>query len=230
MPNHITNLASFIGKKETVQKLLETIHGDGVESPIDFNKIIPMPEELRHTTSPHRIVTKKEYDKEMIEYERRKNNPTEEDKFIGLMHSITQEMYDDYIKRFGAADWYEWACNYWGTKWNAYDQSYGGIIETNSGCVEAKISFNTAWSSPLPVITKISKMFPDVYIELKFADENYGSNVGKIVFHLGMMETVYTPDDESKEAYELGFEILPEYKKQFKLIDGNYVYDENNEN
>jgi hypothetical protein len=226
MPNHITNRVCFIGKKETVNKLLETICNTerGNECVIDFNKIIPMPEELRHVTSPPRIVSKKEYEKEMIEYECRRSNPTKEDKMIGITHSITQEMRDDYIKRFGASDWYDWSRNNWGTKWNAYTQSNVEIIDTNSGCVEARISFQTAWFCPLPVIEELSKQFLDVHIEIKWADEDFGSNVGKIVIYCGMTEIFYTPNDKSKEAYELAFEVLPEYKKEYEFKDGSYVY------
>lgn len=56
----------------------------------------------------------------------------------------------------------------WGTKWNAYNCDIKG--ET--------ASFETAWSHPHPVIKKLSEMFPDVEIEVKYADEDFGNNLG----------------------------------------------------
>lgn len=227
MPNHITNQVSFIGKKEDVTQLLLKIHGKSADNIIDFNKIIPMPEELHHVTSPARIISKKEYEKEMIEYNRKIENPSDTDRFIGITHSITKEMSEDYIKRFGADNWYDWACEKWGTKWNAYSQSNNGMLDTNSGCVEAKISFQTAWSYPGPIIEELSTMFPDIHIEIKWADEDFGCNVGKGIFYGGSGIDIYIPTNGTKEAYELAFEVLPEYKKDFKLIDGEYVYIDN---
>lgn len=47
MPNHITNRLNIIADKERVREILEAIQQDehGLGS-IDFNKIIPMPEEI----------------------------------------------------------------------------------------------------------------------------------------------------------------------------------------
>lgn len=44
MPNHITNKIEFYGEKENIKKVLELIKGE--EGCIDFNKIIPTPENI----------------------------------------------------------------------------------------------------------------------------------------------------------------------------------------
>ena len=44
MPNHVTNKIEFHGKQENINKVLELIKGE--ESCIDFEKIIPMPENI----------------------------------------------------------------------------------------------------------------------------------------------------------------------------------------
>lgn len=68
----------------------------------------------------------------------------------------------------------------WGTKWNAYSQA------VNLEAQEAK--FDTAWSCPIPVLTKLSSAFPVALIEVQFADEDIGSNCGTI--HLTAGEEV----------------------------------------
>ena len=47
MPNHITNKITIISKQERINEILETIKHDehGLGS-IDFNKIIPMPDNI----------------------------------------------------------------------------------------------------------------------------------------------------------------------------------------
>jgi len=50
MPNHVTNRLEIKADNETVQKVMNFLKGekelDGTPCYIDFNKIIPMPEEL----------------------------------------------------------------------------------------------------------------------------------------------------------------------------------------
>jgi hypothetical protein len=70
-------------------------------------------------------------------------------------------------------NWYEWHLKYWGTKWNAYD-GYAIIGKSYITFV-----FNTAWSCPIPIIEQLAKML-DYDINIKFADEDYGSNCGKL--------------------------------------------------
>jgi len=220
MPNHITNKVTFIGPQKRVEEVLEKIKNrkgeEGEYTCIDFNNILPMPEELRGTCSPPRRISEDEYKKEVAKFSKDPENQI-------FRPGITKKMYDDYMKRFGAADWYKWACNNWGTKWNAYDQSYEGMNETNSGCVEATIIFDTAWSTPIPVIEKLSEMFPDIHIELKWADEDWGNNCGRAMFCDGTAE-ISMPVACSKEAYDLVFELKPGSKEYFKLENGEYVY------
>lgn len=71
-------------------------------------------------------------------------------------------------------NWYDWHCAFWGTKWGAYD-CYTEISEDSITFV-----FSTAWSYPSPIIEKL-KLF-GLDFELKYADEDLGSNCGRIVY------------------------------------------------
>lgn len=44
MPNHVTNKIEFYGEKENIKRVLDIINGE--DECIDFNKIIPMPENI----------------------------------------------------------------------------------------------------------------------------------------------------------------------------------------
>jgi hypothetical protein len=50
MPNHCMNRVEVYGDKDQVKELKEFVDG---ETNFDFNKIVPMPKELRGTTAPN---------------------------------------------------------------------------------------------------------------------------------------------------------------------------------
>jgi len=58
---------------------------------------------------------------------------------------------------------YDWCIENWGTKWGLYD--FSPVKEFKSSAV---VSFQTAWSPALPVIQKMSEMFPELSFTLKY--------------------------------------------------------------
>lgn len=114
--------------------------------------------------------------------------------------------------------WYDWSVENWGSKWNAYDNRKD----------EDVFVFDTAWSPVPQIIEEISLNFPDVEITYEWADEDTGSNVGTILFKNGSID-INQPENQSREAYDLCFKIHPEDKQYYKLVDGNYTYDEDTE-
>lgn len=195
MPNHITNRLTIIGTEEQVKQVREAIKGEREEQFIDFNKIAPIPKELENTTSPTRIISQKEYD----EQEKRivEGNLTDNEKNFGLSRGLTQKLADEYKKKFGYADWYNWQIENWGTKWNAYEQVQ----------IENVIEFQTAWSTPFALLVNLSLMFPEVTFEVRFADEDFGHNVGEYTLLGGDEMDSNIPDGGSDEAYEMAMDI-----------------------
>lgn len=63
---------------------------------------------------------------------------------------------------------YDWCCNNWSTKWNAYDQN----LEFNGD--EFYAEFYTAWSPPENVIRKLMEMYPDVEISAAYEEAGMG--------------------------------------------------------
>ena len=131
---------------------------------IDFNKIVPEPK------------TKKEciekYGERYIDNGDRH-----------LQHSNGDEWFN----------WYDWHCDYWGTKWNAGDSN----VEDDS------VSFTTAWAEPLPIWIELSKMCPNVEMKV-YADYEEGFTVesiyvnGKCISEIEK-EYEYEEDDDDDE-------------------------------
>ena len=71
-------------------------------------------------------------------------------------------------------DWYKWHLDHWGTKWGAYD------AYTIIGKSYITFVFNTAWTSPIPIITKLKLLGYE--LDIRYADEDWGSNCGKITW------------------------------------------------
>ena len=68
-------------------------------------------------------------------------------------------------KEHGADNWYDWCVKHWGTKWNSYNSR---IIAQDKQHVV--YTFDTAWSPPQPIITRLREVCPDFRISA-FYDE-----------------------------------------------------------
>ena len=62
-------------------------------------------------------------------------------------------------ERFGFADWYEWAVNNWGTKW---DISSDDGEPTKQDLNSIMLSFSTAWTPPVGFYDKMTELGFDV--------------------------------------------------------------------
>lgn len=217
MPNHVTNILTFNGSAKDVEDLRNAIKGidsDGEEQAIDFSKIIPMPPELMITSGSlvdygiAVILFRERGDdsklKPVLDYpwvkaenitnaEQLANHLVENNKADLIQGKQALENLDTH----GFKDWYTWSIANWGTKWNAYSISE----------VDDSIMFDTAWSTPLPIIEELSSMFPNVKINLEFADEDFGHNCGQVVFLDGDTIDENIPQGGSAEAYVLASKI-----------------------
>lgn len=116
----------------------------------------------------------------------------------------------------GYAYWYDFNSDKWGTKWNAY--SCEKILEN-------VFTFETAWSNVNNIIREMSLSF-DGNIMYSYADEDTGYNVGSYLFCKGLILSNFHPEGGSKEAYEIAFDLRPDNKEYYILVDGNYQYKE----
>lgn len=229
MPNHVQNKLTLSGDKNLIEKAYKTISSveDGKKIPMDFNKIIPMPEELNiwvHSgieACVKNALMMPSHNNELISMLENSNRI----KLTKTPLDLKEEEWPLFIqclqnvRKHGHMYWYPWSIEHWGTKWNAYDQP-------NDRNTEDVIYFQTAWSAPVKIITKLSEMFPELTVQLDYADEDTGSNCGRLIFKNGELINEFRPDSGSNEAYEIAFELRPHYKEDYELVDGKYKYKE----
>lgn len=110
---------------------------------------------------------------------------------------------------------HNWCIENWGVRENVQDFDF-----LTHKCVE----FTTLWKGVPKLIEEISKSFPELIIHYEYADmENLGINCGKYTFINGELEKQIF-EDGSKEAYEMIFNFIPEFREDYELVNGNYVF------
>lgn len=228
MPNHIQNRLFVDGLPADAAALMGHIrvtypaneHRPEIRARMDFEKITPMPESLGTVEVVGRA--------EEIATLMFKGIP------LGFAESVVlgssarditdrertaaKQMYDN-LKVHGAMSWYDWSRVHWGTKWNAY-------ATPDSRDTEDTIYFQTAWSAPIGLMTKLSTMFPAVTLFFDYADEDKGCNLGSLRIHNG--ETIRLRDfglNYSPEA--LRFALQLHYPEMTAEELREYGYDEN---
>ena len=118
--------------------------------------------------------------------------------------------------KYGKDNWYDWSIANWGTKWNSYGYDAEYTPKEFDG---EHIEFQTAWSYPDPIIAALAKRYPDLSFEVKWADEDFGYNVGRKEFENGEEIFSHIPPGGSKEALELAAEV-----HGLDLADEGYLY------
>ena len=173
MPNWVVNKVTFDGKKKDIDALRKFVTTE--ENAFDFQKIYPMPESLNVTSGSDEtfaIRCAKSYmtgshgpTKEYVESTWQKERKTfKEWVDLGMVYIHNMEEY-------GAYDWYDWRWKHWGTKWNSSDATW---------CGDNMVEFDTAWSAPEEIYRRLGVLFPDVEINVDYADEDLGNNCGTI--------------------------------------------------
>ena len=192
MPNHVTNEVKFLGSVERIKELREKCKGEA--SPFSFQSFCPMPDELQGTTSPVKIVTAEE-----LEEWKRKRDNGELSEWEKDSRPITEQEQWELKGKYGADNWYDWHIHNWGTKWDCYSHRGEGD--------DSFVIFETAWSTPMRAMLELSRLFDDITIEVRYADEDFGSNVGEYTLQGGEIVDVYQPE-YSKDSVRLAMEIL----------------------
>lgn len=201
------NKVKLLGSQERIDEILKAIKNDEKDiGSIDFDKIIPMPEELNLTSGSIEYdainaylsavnpsneqfegipkMDQEKFNNLVIEMNDQKyftkycaNLKPQEISESGFKENLIElgEKYVSNFQKYKSTTWYDWSINNRGSKWNAYDMQ---PLKDNT------ITFSTAWSMVMPVISKIAEMNPDIKIEYMWADEDIGANVGRAFFQM----------------------------------------------
>lgn len=230
MPNYVINKVEIIGHDDHIKSVLDTIQStdeDGELIALDYDKIIPMPKELRNVTSPVNIISEKKYKEQERRFKKIDENPENKFKNPFFRRDITKKMQADYLERFGHDNWYDWAIENWGTKWGSFDTELVSHdpVSDKPNFSHVTIIYQTAWSSGATVIGKLSYLFPSVTIKLTYADEDAGSNCGIITFKGGYQidSETFFPDYGGDFAMEIYFSLWGG-EENWKKIDGEWQY------
>ena len=103
-------------------------------------------------------------------------------------------------RQYGAISWYEWRTrpDTWNTKWNSYYP-----YEYQGGDT---ITFQTAWSAPHPIAEKLSRMYPEVEIQHRWANEDFTQSCGSRTYQNGEVIDWDEPQTD-RERMELSAEL-----------------------
>lgn len=201
MPNWVTNKVQ--APSHVIRAML---NADGV---VDFDTVAPFPGPCGSDWSG--ISCAAEEAAEII-----CGVPVSVNPLIGAMQASARERVD--IKKLDDESFEQFvgmvrnwrACGYlhnmdyarkeWGTKWNACAPK----ADPEAGTCQ----FDTAWSCPTGVLSKLSERFPDDPITVTYADEDIGSNCGTFTLKAGrIVEQDIAPnwsalDDAGKAKWE----------------------------
>ena len=177
MPNWTSNTIHVTGDASAIRELLAFMRGSDDQT-FDFNKIVPMPELLRHTARGfHKFGNEQHRTWYVINpdlafgdpgYEENERPFTAEEKAA--------------LAGIGAGSWYDWSVKNWGTKWNAYRVEFDDFAENDSA---VDIRFDTAWCAPLPVFEAIAAKFQHLTFGFAWTDEDEPGISHCIVAHGG---------------------------------------------
>ncbi len=212
MPNWAYNNVKISGNERDLQKIITQLETN--DNKFDFNKVIPMPEELNIEGGPEcnmMVYYCKHSDIELsmsdltsiFKYENFESvdeaidkhtaapwlDDTEEHKAKTM--ELGKKAYENYMT-YGYTSWYNWCVNRWGTKWNAIESNIH--IAENGSIV---YNFDTAWNEPFPVFLELSKQNPNVLIEAYTTYESgdeptgYAFRNGQVIQHYIMTVLEY---------------------------------------
>lgn len=216
MPNYIKNVLIATGNDNKrigelfgyLMDIRNDDNGNPCIIPIDFNRIVPMPQSIADTTEGSRTdlyydMYKKYMDcglefsealvtRLLIAFpslcEMLSGMGTEErNQFLKNALNDGKRQYEN-AQKYGCRTWYKWAICNWETKWNAMNSVR---ITPNA------VSFETAWSGVPNLMSKVSERFPGMPLVYAYADEDMGgSNCG--LFVMTGEDIVHVPVSDSE--------------------------------
>lgn len=232
MSNNVTHRAVVTGKPDDVQAFMDKMikedeDDDDGEKCLDFNAVIPMPEDLRGVTASSWHL---EWFALGYTSEERKNalghGPLDMTWVSEAGINTREALLDHLSKRrpakleeakaawerqqwHGYSDWYRWSLDHWGTKWNSY--SYHEVSLSMGSTARLEFMFDTAWSPPIPVFAKMAEEFPELEFEIAYYDEG-GAFAGSVHMEGGRYENVgYEPSNAMfRQVYGYGMDECEE--------------------
>jgi len=177
MPNWTTNFVEISGNKEDISAIKKLVKNG--KNPFSLDKIVPMPKVLDNGPCPnfekaveyaynYALKEKLPMSGLMLEAVRKARSKFTGQPDMSLASREDGEKYYACLNETGYPTWYDWRCDFWGTKWDTSDTK---LVESNPGtlCYE----FYTAWAVPRKALQALSLLFPNVTIVDAAEDEGF---------------------------------------------------------
>lgn len=161
MPNYCSNKLVVTGEPEKLAEFVKTL---GENNEFSFSQVVPMPEELSSIVSGGATI-----DGKQVRQWRETTDENGERKMVAISAQEKEEL----LEKYGALDWYQWAIENWGTKWDVS----GGFRENPQMTVEdGEVYgwFDTAWGPPTEWALNASLKFPELTFTLYFSEGGMG--------------------------------------------------------
>jgi len=154
LPNWCWNNIEISGPAEDLKKLVEQVKGE--KTALDFNKVIPYPEDWAKADKLHHQVSV-DRDAEAVRqgYKSYYDMPNDKREVVAKQFPEVPDGYNN--------GGYTWCHENWGTKWNVDADIQGDPVEE---CVD--YTFDSAWAPPEPIVKKLGEMFPTLAFHLKY--------------------------------------------------------------
>ena len=190
MPNHVANVFTITGPEDQLGNLFANhVRPDGTQDSmgllhLDFQTIVPMPECLQGIDASSSVEMwcaalgaedipnrKPARYRDALTVSYWVNMAADEgivDRAT-LLEACKRKHSDaefqarraiEAIKQTGYSNWYQWAPENWGTKWNSYSFE---MLQQDADIL--RFRFDTAWSPPEPVMLALAAMYPDIVID-----------------------------------------------------------------
>ena len=226
MPNNCLGTVTLYASEGRIKEVLSAIRGNDnyEDNPFDFDKIIPMPEEIKVTTKGNEDLAYIAFicDGKRLTIEEFLERSKSSEENIMLCDEITRYLWnetkDERISRIFDRYLQEWDSgnankmldegillvsnirNYGAPTWYEWCVENWG---TKWNSCDTYISGNalcfwTAWSPCLPVIEAMSKMFPDVIIDYWYEEPGM-SFCGREIYLAG--KPIYTEEADLEEHW-----------------------------
>ncbi len=225
MANQVFNDVVFAGNVDRIKAAI----GDE-RNAIDFEKLIPMPEDLSVIENGHAAEAVSAYlsavnpENEAVIYEKYRINDynalydelstsfvalKDDLKSVDFRNVLFGKRYANNVRKYGYITWYDWRIAMWGTNKAAFEAAWDG----------STLTFSTVENCCEPIIQKIALMFPEAEIKYCWVSEEPGALYGEATMKGKKIKRKELPG-YSKEAFEA-------FAKYFEvdLADYGYVYD-----
>ena len=204
MPNWCTQYGEVRGTNSELKRFVVAIRVEQTDewkalpehsrSDWSLNQLFPIPTELHETISG--------------------GYGTNEDGTKKSEQIALEEQQAKNVAKYGYKDWYDWANANWDTKWGACNVEFDeGTLADGNNSID--LSWESAWSPAVGLITNISAQFPELVFGMHFTEEaNFFA--GYMVFHNGLMVAEGDHEMQGQPEYDDDDENFDEKYSEWK--------------